>query len=541
MAAISNPSTASKASLNADLEISNINPRAGISNLPEWMTTDSAASSAGRKFPKLTGDAGQFDVVVVGGGMVGVSAAYYLKQAGKKVALIEGRRIGTGTSGSNTGKLTAQQNVIYSTLTKQHGVETARLYGEMQMQAIDEAEKIVQKLGFDCEMKRNAHSTWTSEEKKVDDIRKEYEASIAAGLPAELIIGSLEDMPKSVAIKAAVRFPNQLAYNPFIFCKEVAAYVADGGGCAVFEDSRVTLVSEDPIHTLTLAEGTIRAEHVILATHLPIMDRSGHFTFLSPSRTHCVAVRLKQPVLREMNMSADEPLRSLRVAEDGMVLIVAGESIEVGSETDTNKLYAALEDWARLHFPVDHVQSRWSAMDYISSDHLPWIGYLYRGSNTIYTATGFSKWGLTNGLAAGQIIHDLILGNEATNKYFKMTDARRYSAKTIPGMIQEGLHTTQHMIGDKIKALVAPSIDTLKPGTGGLVKAGGQTVGAFLDTEGKYHLVKPVCTHLGCHLLFNQGDAVWDCPCHGSQFGVDGDVIHGPAVVNLEVIKDLQW
>ena len=122
-----------------------------------------------------------------------------------------------------------------------------------------------------------------------------------------------------------------------------------------------------------------------------------------------------------------------------------------------------------------------------------------------------------------------------------MLDARRWDLKAVPGMIKENLHTAQHFFADKIKALVAPNIDSLKPGTGGLVKAKGQTVGAYLDRDGKYHVVKPVCTHLGCHLLFNQGDSVWDCPCHGSQFGIDGDVIHGPAVKALEQIKDLEW
>ena len=351
---------------NAKVEVGTASLRAGISNLPEWMTTENAAAAANRRFPRLTGDAGQFDVVVVGGGMVGVCTAYFLKQAGKRVALIEARRFGTGTSGSSTAKLTSQQKLIYSILTKQHGHDTARLYGEAQEWAITQAETIAQKLNIDCEFQRKPHYTWTSEEKSVEDIRKEYDNAIACGLPAEFILGSPDDLPKSVQAKAAVRFLNQAEYNPFIFCKEVAAYV-DGDGSAVFEDSRVTAVTEEPVHKVSLGEeGTVHAEHVVLATHLPIMDRSGHFAFLSPSRTHCIAVRLKQPVLRDMCMTSDEPMRSLRVAEGGNVLIVAGESMEVGQETDTNKSYGALEDWARMHFPVDHVQNRWSAMDYMS-------------------------------------------------------------------------------------------------------------------------------------------------------------------------------
>ena len=153
-----------------------------------------------------------------------------------------------------------------------------------------------------------------------------------------------------------------------------------------------------------------------------------------------------------------------------------------------------------------------------------------------------SRWGLTNAFAAGQLIHDLVMQRAADNKFHAMVDARRWSLKTAPGAVQEMAHTAMHFVGDKLKALVAPDIKTLKPGEGGLVKAKGHgTVGAFVDKDGVHHVVKPICTHLGCHLLFNKGDKVWDCACHGSQFGVDGDVIHGPAVKNLEVIKDLEW
>ena len=260
----------------------------------------------------------------------------------------------------------------------------------MQMWAINEAERLIGQLKLDCEFKRSPHYTWTCEDKKVDDIRKEYDDSIACGLPAEFILGNPPDLPESVGAKAAVRFTQQAEYNPFVFCKLLADRI-EGGGSAVFEDSRVTAVTEDPLHVLTLATGTVKADHVVLATHLPIMDRSGHFGFLTPSRTHCVAARLTKPVLREMCMSADQPMRSLRVAEDGYVLIVAGESQEVGSDEDTNKCYQKLEDWARQHFPVEKIQNRWGAMDYCSSDHLPWMGYLYRGTDSIYCATGMTK------------------------------------------------------------------------------------------------------------------------------------------------------
>jgi len=310
----------------------------------------------------------------------------------------------------------------------------------------------------------------------------------------------------------------------------------------VFEQSRIVSVSDDAVHEVKSEVGSVLADTVILATHLPILDRSGHFAFLTGSRSHCIAVRLSRPVLQEMCMSADIPLRSIRVVDpDGLVIVIAGESMEIGNETDTVKYYAHLEDWARKHFPVESVECKWSAMDYMSSDHLPWIGSLFSGTNSIYTATGFSKWGLSNGAAAAMIIRDQIVG--VHNAYSAMVDARRWTLKIAPSFIQENIHTCKHFISDAVKAMVAPNIDVLKIGEGGLVKIPGHSgaVGAYLDESKQYHLVKPICTHLGCHLIFNRGDTVWDCPCHGSQFSVDGIVLHGPACKDLECYKDLQW
>ena len=202
-----------------------------------------------------------------------------------------------------------------------------------------------------------------------------------------------------------------------------------------------------------------------------------------------------------------------------------------------------------------------------------------------------SKWGLTNGVAAGWIIRDLVLGGEAaveSSKYARMVDARRWDLlKAAPSIAKASVHTAAHMVGDKIKAAMSSDISKLKPGEGGLCKVKGETVGAYLDAEGKYHLVKPICTHLGCEVVFNQGDKCWsdteqseaasdsqrqahaqpkrfsaafadsaglvlfcsssvvvvcrDCPCHGSQFAIDGSVIQGPACKRLPSMNHLEW
>jgi glycine/D-amino acid oxidase-like deaminating enzyme/nitrite reductase/ring-hydroxylating ferredoxin subunit len=425
-----------------------------------------------------------------------------------------------------------------------HNKETAQLYYEMNENALKTVEKLVTELKLECEFERRNHTCWASEDSNVDLIRKEYSTCKELGIDCQLLEkGELEaELPSSINAKLGVTFKNQVQFNSYKFCTELCKHI-DGGGCSIFEESRVTSVSNDQPHQLKLEENnsSITSDMVVLATHLPIMDQSMHFAFLEPSRSHCIAVRVEPHKLHNMFINVDSPLRSLRTSHDDSVVVVSGESFKQGDETDTDRFYSNLINWAQQHLNTTEVLTKWSAMDYFSTDHLPFIGYLHRSTKTIFTATGFSKWGLSNSVAGAQIVADLI--DNKANPFHQIVDARRWDlTKQLSGLAQEGWHTTKHLIGDKIKHLLKPSdIKSLKAGEGAVVNVENQKVGAYLDHNGQYHLVKPVCTHMGCDLVFNQGDTAWDCPCHGSRFDVEGKVIHGPACKSLHQIKDLQW
>eukprot|EP00899_Mesostigma_viride_P012165 jgi/Mesvir1/2094/Mv16626-RA.1 len=527
------------------------------------------------RYPKLENVAAkQYEVAVVGGGIFGCTVAYLLKKSGKRVVLLEGRTIACGTTGFSTAKLSAQQGLAYSTITKEHGRDAARLYYDMTIGGVNKVEELSGLLHLDCGFERRSHATWTSDDDQVANIEAEYEACRDAGIPGcHLLRGPdelLEELPASIRPKIAVRLDDQAQFNPYKYCVDLCRHIP-GEGCDVFEHSRVTRVSNaphrsgdahgDPPHNLALANNnaTVTCDYVILATHLPIVDRSMHFEILQPSRAHCIAVRVtdasdKYP-LRNMFISVDTPSRSLRTADNGRVVIISGQGVKHGDVPDTKQCYDSLEYWARAHFSVTEVLNRWSAMDYYSSDHVPFIGYLHRGTHSLFTATGFSKWGLANGVAAASIITDLI--EEKPNRYHDMVDARRWDLSSQwKGLSAESIHMGVNFVGDKVKRVAAKCltalhirhagphgqvIEELAPGQGGIVRAGGKVVGAYRDHQGEYHLVKPVCTHLGCDLVFNKGDTAWDCPCHGSRFDVDGTVLSGPACKPLCQWKDLQW
>lgn len=486
-----------------------------------------------------------FDTIVVGAGVFGCTTAYKLKASGHRVALIEGRVVGHGTSGHSTAKVSAQQGTVYSKIAKMHSDDVARKYFDFNTHGISMLDEIVSNLKLDCDFDRRSHTTWTSFEENIPAIMEEFEVCERLGIPCNLMTESQlrEELPASIGAKYAISFPNQALFNPFKYCRELCMHI-EGDGSRVFENSRVTSVDQHRPHRVVIEEqnSLLTADNVVLATHLPILDRSMHFAMLEPSRLHCIAARVRNKPIHNMFISADQPMRSLRSTCDDDVIVVAGDSCKQGDEPMTQQFYDDLCIWTQRNFEVEEFLSQWSAMDYYSGDHIPFIGHLYRGTNSIFTGTGFSKWGLAAGICGADIVTALIHG-AADPPFLDIVDARRWDLQhQWKSLLHENIHTASHLVKDKLKAMLPQmNIRNLTPGDGGIVEAGLDTVGAYKDADGKVFVVRPVCTHLGCTLMFNDGDKVWDCPCHGSRFGVDGEVIHGPAVKPLTRYHDLEW
>jgi Rieske Fe-S protein len=233
-----------------------------------------------------------------------------------------------------------------------------------------------------------------------------------------------------------------------------------------------------------------------------------------------------------MYLGVDEPTRSVRSAMGDSVVILGGEGHKVGQDDDTTERYAILEGWAREHFDVEAVEQRWSAQDYASVDGLPYIGRQTNGS-PISVATGFRKWGMTNGTAAGMMLARELTGQD--NPWVKAFDASRQATTfTSKDFYRENANVAQQMVGDRLAAITAPSADSLQPGEGGIVSLDGDKVAAFRDEDGALHTVSAACTHLGCLVAFNTAERSWDCPCHGSRFSLEGEVLQGPATKDLE-------
>lgn len=486
------------------------------------------ATAPGTEYPALTSDV-DVDVAVVGGGVAGVTTAFFLREAGLNVAVLEADRIASGSTGYTTAKVTSLHGLVYAKLIDKLGEERARLYGEANEAGIREVANLVDRFDIDCSFERAPNYTYTTDASHLNQIEAEVEAARMLGLPATFT--SETELPFPVA--GAVRFENQAMFQPRAYTLALVEELARGGA-SIFENTRVVDLdeSDDGCTVKTAAGNVVRSKHVVVATLLPFDDRGIFFAKAHPVRSYASAVRVRNYTMHGMYLSADSPTRSLRPHRDNgnEWLIIGGEGHKVGHDPDTRERYAALENWTREHFDVESIDYRWSAQDYSPVDNVPYIGRSPR-HRSVYVATGFKKWGFANSTAGALLLRDLIVGTD--NPWLQLYDATRVNAMaSAKEFIKENVDVAKTFIKDRVGS--AQSVDELEPGEGAVVEADGEKVAAYRSENGEVRSVSATCTHLGCIVSFNTAEKSWDCPCHGSRFDLDGKVINGPAVKDLE-------
>ncbi|MFD1146189.1 FAD-dependent oxidoreductase [Saccharothrix hoggarensis] len=476
------------------------------------------------RFPALTGET-SVDVAVVGGGITGVTTALLLKRAGLRVALVEADRVGSGVSGNNTAKVTALQSTMYSTIEKKHGADAAADYANGNVAAVERVAALASEEGVECELRRMPAYTFAFDESELSSIEEEATAAIKAGLPVSRDRGELMGVPFPVA--GAVRLDDQLLIHPAKYVRGLAEIV-DGEGSRVFEGSRVQRIEDGKPARVHTDGGTVVAERVVVATHYPILDRGLYFARLEPMRSYCVAVTLKSGTPPTgLAISAGSPTWSL--SRSGDLLIVSGRSHATGSSP--GEPYDELAAFAREHWDVGEVTHRWSAQDPTPYDNLPMIGPYTPGSTTLYGATGFMKWGLSNGTMAAELLTDLIVGR--SNSLTERFSPHRMTLGATPKLAKLNAKVAVDLVGDRLKRAEVDSVAEVPVGEARVVRDGSGKAGVYRDEAGGVHGVSLRCTHLGCLVRFNPAERSWDCPCHGSRFDVDGSVLEGPATKPL--------
>jgi glycine/D-amino acid oxidase-like deaminating enzyme/nitrite reductase/ring-hydroxylating ferredoxin subunit len=486
------------------------------------------------EFPILNEDI-KVDIAIIGGGIVGISTAYLLNTHGIKVAILEADHILQGTTGHTTAKITSQHGLIYSKIKSQLGQELAKQYTDANESAIRVIEKIADENNIACDYIPQSAYVYTLQNDYVNKIHDEVTAASSLGIKASF----LEETPLPFPIKAAVRFDNQAQFHPRKFLLPLAKKIASNGS-HIFEQSRVVNIEEEEDYILITSHGKkVFAKKVIIASHYPCYNKSGmYFTRIYPERSYVVAIKAKEKYPGGMYITAEDPGRSLRnqMSNHGELILVGGEHHKTGQGEDTVKHYEALIDFANKTFTVEDIPYRWSTQDCMTLDDIPYVGNFSSKTPDMYVATGFGKWGMTNSIASAMILSDLIVkGSSPWQDVYN--PARKTIAASAKNFVVENLNVAKELIAGKISP--KSTDEDTRTGEGKVIEANGQRAGAYRDNHGKLHVVDTTCTHMGCELNWNSAEKSWDCPCHGSRFTYEGDVVEGPAVKPLNVNKDV--
>lgn len=487
-----------------------------------------ADSKPRTRYPTMQGDMAA-DVAIIGGGITGLTAAVLLKRLGKTVVLVESVRIAEGVTSRTRAKVTSQHKLIYHVLSKEHGEEKARLYAEANEATIDRVESFVKEKCIDCNFRRLQAYVYTEDEDYLEQLEAEVEAALRLGLPASLV----DKAPLPFPVVGAMRFDDQAQFHVRKYLLPLAEEVA-GEGSHIFENTRALDVREGCQCRVETNRGAVVAKDVIFATHIPFTFKGEFWGKSYPQREYGIAARIDQTVASEgISISAEFPTRSVRTASrnEETVLIVVGEAHKTGEDTNTEQRYRNLEEWSRKRFGVTDIENRCSTQDYYSEDVLPYVGRLRVGSEHLYVATVFRAWGMTNGTAAAMLLSDLIAGKG--NEWAKLYDSTRASPLVSKKLYKEGLNQASHFVKDRLGGM-QDVLGGIALSQGKIVGRSGDQMAIYRDLQGEIHALSARCTHLGCIVSWNQAERSWDCPCHGSRFSVDGEVLHGPAVRDLE-------
>ncbi|WP_444659719.1 FAD-dependent oxidoreductase [Caproiciproducens sp. R2] len=419
------------------------------------------------------------DTAVIGAGMAGLLTAYLLQKEGRNVAVLEAEQTAGGVTKNTTAKITSQHDLIYDSMIRDFGEESARQYAVANQKAIGKFEKIITENGIDCEFETKPAFIYSLD--REEELMSEAQAAEKLGIDAEFTTET--DLPFPVL--AAVKFNGQAQFHPLKFLKSISADLT------VYENTRVLIVRGDSIIT---NRGRVTADQIVIATHFPIVNVPGwYFARMHQERSYVIALK-NAGRLAGMYIDADPDGYSFRTC--GEYVLLGGAGHRTGKHPGTG-CYEKLRSAAKQFFPQSEEVCHWSAQDCVTWDNLPYIGRYASSTPNLYVATGFQKWGMTTSMASAMILTDMICGRR--NGEAEVFSPQRFHAAA----------SAKNMLADFGTSAVE------------------LTAGLFSAPTRK-------CTHLGCRLHWNPEEETWDCPCHGSRFTAQGELIGGPALRGIK-------
>lgn len=485
------------------------------------------------------------DILVIGGGIAGLTTAYCLAKEGRKVILVEDGFIGSGETGRTTAHITNILDDHYFELEKMFDTHTAQLVANSHMAAVKWIAKTVKDHKIDCHFKRVDGYLFLDPSDTVETLEKEYEATKRAGLTSEM----LNSVPSIVGLddKRCLKFSDQAQFHILLYLKGLADSFIKLGGKIYTQTRAQNITTEGAV-----ANGfKVKANHIVVATNTPVNDWVKMHTKQWPYRTYVVAAKIPKGKLpyalwwdtgNQDSKWIVNPYHYVRLEEFDHqydLLIAGGEDHRTGQADDEDikeeDRYANLEKWTKEHFPaIGAIEFKWSGQIMEPIDSLAYIGKNPDEEN-IYIITGLSGNGMTYGTLGGIIITDIITGKE--NPWIEIYSPSRITLKATGYYLHEVGNMALQFI-DWLTPEHIKEISDLKLGQGGIISSGLKKIAVYRDEQNNLNTFSAVCPHLGGILQWNADEKSFDCPMHGSRFTNEGKVINGPAVSDLKKIID---
>jgi glycine/D-amino acid oxidase-like deaminating enzyme/nitrite reductase/ring-hydroxylating ferredoxin subunit len=489
------------------------------------------------EFPPLAQDLAT-DVCVVGGGIAGITTAYLLARAGRRVVVLDKGRLGGGETGQTTAHLSSVADDHFQELERAHGQQGSRLTFESHQAAIEWIARIVAEEAIDCDFQRVDGYLFLAPGEQRKFLEDELAAARRAGFrDAELLERApLPDFDSGPSL----RFPGLAQFHPLRYLDGLVKAIQRHGG-QLFTGTLVTSAEGGAgAHVVAEAGHKVHAGAIVVATNSPFVDRVAVHVRQAPYRTFVIGVRVPAgTVPLGLYWDTEEFYHYVRLQPDfdgrgtHDLLIVGGEDHKTGQADDADQRYARLEAWTRDRFPMaDEVAFRWSGQVLEPNDFNAFIGRSPLDADNIYIATGDSGQGMTHGTIAGMLLSDLILGRPNPWEQLYAPSRVRISGSTVQEFVEENVNVAAQYV-DWLLPAEKGAEEGIAPGTGAVVQRGLGKVAVYRDQSGILHERSAVCTHLGCIVRWNSEEHSWDCPCHGSRFAPTGEVLNGPAASPL--------
>ena len=500
---------------------------ANINTNPFWFDNTPAP-----KFAALKEDIA-VDVLVIGAGITGVTAAYLLKRAGCNVALVEKGRCLSGDTACTTAHLTCVTDTLLSDLVKNFGSDHAQAVWDSQLAAIDMIDRIIWREQIKCQFDWVPAYLYQGE--RAIDLQKEADLANELGFDAEYV--------KAVPFvnRPGVRFDNQAKFHPRKYLLALLRLICSGKGCQVFEQTNIDEIEGTPITATTSDGARIHCEHVLIATHVPLQGKSGLLpatvlqSKLAPYSTYVIGGWVPRGTVPEaLYWATGDPYDYVRVdrRHDHDFVIFGGEDHKTGQLDETQQCFSRLEQRLKHFLPEIAITHRWSGQVIETNDGLPYIG---ETAERQYVATGFAGNGMTFGTLSAMMFADDVM--DEANPWSELFDTGRTKVKGgLWNYLKENKDYPYYLIRDRFAGKGGHSLRAITRGRGEVVELNGQMAAVYRGLDSQIHVRSATCTHLGCYVHFNDAEHTWDCPCHGSRFKVNGDVLAGPAEEPLKEI-----